>query len=339
MKQHDAQALPDVAVPDLPASAVTDTRAAVRGKLINRRRTAVVAAIVVAALGAALTVGLLLDPAKPHRAADKQIDGSRFDPLRRTLRVGWLPPGLTATWNIGGAVQQFEGREPMGRKGDGLLVDVWARGVPIPKDRFLGLDLEERPTAPINGHAAWCLAPKGAAGSCQSLKWQYAPDSWAFVFYAGTLGPDEGSTAAVARRVAESVSLTADVPVRLPFRLSGQAAKLYVLETMVGEPSDTAKKPWAAGLTLTDGKGGSYGANVLITVHGAPDRLDKDGPANTTVDGQQARRDDNSLVVWGVHGTRLSIAVQDRPWNPQDYYGDIQWSHDPADYRSWPVYR
>jgi hypothetical protein len=213
--------------------------------------------------------------------------------------------------------------------------------MPIPEHGGVGLptEPEEHPTAPINGHAAWCIAEKGVADSCHALKWQYRPDSWAEVAYAGALGPDEASAAAVARRVAGSVSLTANEPVRLPFRLSGQAAKLYVLETMVGPPSDAAKISWAAGVTLTDGKGGSYGENVRIIVHGVPGRMAKDRPANATVDGHQARRAENSILVWGVRGTRLSIEVNDRPWDPEDFYPDIQWPSDPVNYSTWPVYR
>jgi RNA polymerase sigma-70 factor (sigma-E family) len=273
----------------------------------------------------------------------------RFDPLTRTLDVGWIPDGLD-----GGSVTTSPYAQSFGAKDDGyvnggpdigLVVDVLSRGRGVDElpTGALGLPrgAQPRPTDPVGGGAAECLSdPNVPTGTCGALRWQYAPDAWAQVSYAGSAAPTPQAAAAVARRVAESVSLSAAVPVRLPFTLSGRLAGLAPVRTWVSVPD--AADP-------IDGT--RWTAEVDLAPDGAPDADRSIGPAasdvrvltswepgagpgrsTTVIDGHPARVESGSVTVYGVRGVEVSVVGDP---DPVAAYGDVTVVDGPTDPAGW----
>jgi hypothetical protein len=282
---------------------------------------------------------------------------TRFDPLVRTLHVGWVPPGLggqsaqTSPWE-----QTYSGKDRTYVNGGpdvGLVVDILARGRPLDdfSDGALGLpvDAVARPTAPINGAPAECLSDPLVPGSCAALRWRYAPDAWARVSYAGTAGPTPAEAAAVARRVAESVSLTDGEPVRMPFALEGRLASMRVGATLVSVHEEATPGIndlwWSASVDLVDDyedlrrfEGArTLSVEVSRRFNDPSGRIDRDGRPNTTVDGHPARvgADGRSLVVWGIHRTRVVVEFSDRPGRALAAYRDMRLLATPDDSAEW----
>jgi hypothetical protein len=279
---------------------------------------------------------------------------TRFDPLTRTLQVGWVPSGLDGgSVTIGPYAQSYGATDEAYVNGGpdiGLVITVLARGQSVEEfpDGALGLprDARPRPTEPVNGGTAECLSdPAVAAGTCSALRWEYAPDAWARVSYAGTAGQTPEAAAAVARRVAESVSLSTPAPVRLPFTLGGRLAGLQPLSTTVSVSDDVdavTGARWTAGLDLataadataaevrvqsswTPGGGGTPGSRK----YGAP---------NTTVEGHRAVLDESGtwLVVWDVRGSTVSILDAH---DAVAAFGDVTVVDAPADPADWVAAR
>lgn len=207
MPDTEIRAMLERALPaTLPPSTV-DSGAAVRaGRRQRHRRLAAMAGVAVAvpALLVAATVALDRSPAPTQVAgpgtASTPADGTgtgtgtegtggvrpglpavaptRFDPLRRTLEVGWRPAGLrNPQWELTAARQSFAA-EGTGAGDVGLYVSVFARGQRPPAGEFAAgvpMDAVEKPTTPVRGRPAVCLADPALPRSCSALRWEYAP--------------------------------------------------------------------------------------------------------------------------------------------------------------------
>jgi hypothetical protein len=371
------------AAPDVPAIIARGRRARARRRLLE---SGGVAALVAATVAAVVLLVPAAGPAGPPIAApDPAVvaalhggpapavlvpDGipldavpDRFDPLTRTLDVGWLPEGLD-----GGAVmtglheQMYSAADDAYVNGGpdvGLLITVLSRGRSVAElpegGSGLPRDAQPRPTDPVGGGTAVCLSdPLVPAGTCSALRWQYAPGAWAQVSYAGSAGPTPESAAAVVRRVAESVSLSEAEPVRLPFTLSGRLAGLVPLSTWVAVSDDvdpTSGTRWSVQVRLAiDGDDAAVDAaavdfdapQVTVWTSWTPGGEDpgssKDGPPNTTVDGHPAALDEYRprLTVWDVQGCTVSVSD---PRGPEAAFGDLRIADDPADPNGWPAAR
>jgi hypothetical protein len=282
---------------------------------------------------------------------------SRFDPLVRTLHVGWIPPGLgsqsagTSPWEQ--TYAGFDRTYVNGGPDVGLVVTILARGRPLGdlSDGALGLPLDAvaRPTDPIHGRPAECLSDPLVPGSCSALRWRYAPDAWARVSYAGTAGPTPAEAAAVARRVAESVSLTGGDPVRMPFAIEGRLASMRVGTTHVSVSERASPglddERWSASVYLVDdyedlrrfAGARALGIGVRSAFGDPSGRIGRDGRPNTTVDGHPAHLGDDgrSLVIWGVNRTRVSVDFIDRPGRALVAYRDVRLVETPNDPTDW----
>lgn len=351
-------------VPDVGAIMARGRRQRARRQAVGIGATVTAVAAVVALAAGALTAGppglrpapelLAALPGGPpppvlvSSGAPRAEAPERFDPLTRTLKLGWVPEGLDGGGVTIGPRKQtygaFDDAYVNGGPDIGLVVIVLARGQSVEEfpDGALGLprEREGRRTDPVNGGTAECLSDiRVPEGTCSALRWEYAPDAWAQVSYAGSAGPTSEAAAAVARRVAESLSLTAAEPVRLPFTLTGRLAGLRPVSTSIALADD-----------VDPISGTRWDATVDLAVAGADDqpvvsvgaslepgdpsgRLDdKDGPPTMTLDGHEARLSEDSLLVWGVQGTRLwiwgrSVSVQS--------YDDVEMLDDPTDPMGW----
>ncbi|SNT53427.1 hypothetical protein SAMN05421812_108256 [Asanoa hainanensis] len=358
--------------PDPPAK--PDTRAIIargrRRRVVRRAAVggglAVVVAGVVAvnALGGTpapppVLVGSAPDPALVTASTTAVAEApERFDPLTRTLHVGWIPAGLTGQGaEISVTQQSFGGRDKEfadGGRDYGLSVMLLAKGRP-PTDFMGGLGMPresvESETDDVNGKPAVCLSDPEVRGSCAALQWEYAPGAWARVGYSGSAGPTPEAAAAVARRVAESVRFTAGEPVRLPFTIGGSTAELPAARTQVSIFAPAYQQEggevWNADLCLApsprdversvgDTRQLCLGASKAV---GTGARLPDDPEPNATVDGHDARIVDMQLIVWNVSGIRVDTTYSDWDVNPRYAYEDLRVAEDPADPADWPVSR
>ncbi|MEU8263173.1 hypothetical protein AB0C02_21400 [Micromonospora sp. NPDC048999] len=373
-----------------PAQSATPDAAGMISKGRRRRaaRRAVAGAAVVAVATGAGMVGVLQPQSGPDRTAAPPIVGAppiagaapitgvapdavlvaataplateaprRFDPLRRTLNVGWIPSGLNGQGAEITPWQQTFGSQDAawvnGGPDIGLVVTVLAKGRPVTDftSGALGLPREPvaKPTEPINGGAAECLTDPAVPGSCSAIRWRYAPDAWARVSYAGSAGATPEQAAAVARRVAESVTLTDGEVVRMPFRLKGNLADMTVAQTLVSindTPGGMYGEAWSAtvdlvpaGTTLVQ----QYGYQGLVVdamfVPGDPSgRIERDQKPNTTVNGHPAwlQADRAAVVVWGAGDTRSMAEYSNRDGDALAAYANVELLPDPADPANWP---
>jgi hypothetical protein len=201
----------------------------------------------------------------------------------------------------------------------------------------------ERPAAPVNGRPAFCLVHPTAPGSCDALVWEYAPGAWARVLYDGAL-TNPAASAALVRRVAESVSLSAAEPVRLPFRLTGKTARLRPVRVLTSQSVD-GRQPWSVNVLLSDRprEWRTLGDEaVTLDVDQLPasgGRLPHDPAPNTTIDGHPARIEGKPLpdvlFVWGVRGTHVFVNTQREGLDPRTVYRDTQLVSNPNDLASW----
>lgn len=207
-----------------------------------------------------------------------------------------------------------------------------------------------KPTEPVNGAAADCLTDPKVPGSCSAIRWQYAPDAWARVSYAGSAGATPAQAAAVARRVAESVTLTKDQAVRMPFTLSGKLAGMTVTRTSTQIYSTAGNHGEAWSATVQLGPAGTVvkpaddlqqlGLFVdVMLVPGDPSgRIkDRDGQPNTTVNGHPAWRaaDGAAVIVFGASGTRSAVGYPDGHGDALAAYADVALLAHPADPSAW----
>lgn len=182
-----------------------------------------------------------------------------FDPLSRTLRLGWLPRGiLEERWEITPLQQRFTGFESGGRT-HGVVVTVLAPGRQFPADgAVLGMARwSVRVAAPVGGGSAVCLTAPGEDGACPVLRWRYDEDTWMSVSYTTRRNTSRAQVAALVRRVAEAASLGPVDLVRLPFWVGGETATYTVLRTSVrllrGRHGTPAPRGWVAEVVLDDG--------------------------------------------------------------------------------------
>lgn len=277
---------------------------------------------------------LLVAPPGPPTEAPTQ-----FDPLRRTLRVGWLPAGLVdSSLQIRPELQTYSAFNfhAGGATSGATDVAVLARGRPVSELPLSSVSMPingakpvevETPTDPINGRPAVCLSDPAKPGTCPAIRWQYGPDAWARVVYWGTEANTAAEVTAMARRIAESVSLTAGEPLRLPFGLGGGLATmpgtLSVVSIVTSRPPGAE---WSGSLQL--GKPGTD--SILVTANHAADDAgaDKQQDPNTTVDGYPARHerlgDFRRLVVWGADRNQVSVESPDHPDDPLTIYRQLR---------------
>lgn len=286
---------------------------------------------------------LVAPPGSPTEAPEQ------FDPLMRTLHVGWVPQGLAdGTLSIQPWLQTYSAFNRV--SGDdassfGPEVSVLARGRPV-ADLPLGAagmpmsGAVETPTDPINGRPATCLSDPTSPGTCPAIRWQYAPDAWGRVAYDDTAADTAAEVTAIVRRIAESVSLTAGEPLRLPFGLDGSFATMRAAQTGVAIYNARSSGPeWSAWVQLADGSTDSVVSVMANHAAGDPSGgADKQENPNTTVDGHPARleRDGNSgrLVVWGANQTRMEVESSNHPDDPLTIYRQLRLptDDDPTDW-------
>lgn len=361
MNRDDVRALLDypdhTPPPDVAAIIARGRRArAARAVALTSSVAAAVVAVVVAAV-VLVPDGPPGPPSDPAAAArggspppgDPSADGipTRFDPMTRSLRVGWLPDGLNGGRSYTAASQQmysaFDDAYVNGGPDIGLVVTVLARGTAVEgfSRGALGLprDAQPRPTEPVGGGRAECLSdPLVPAGTCNALRWEYAPGVWAQVSYAGSAGPTPEAAAAVARRVAESVTVGAPEPYRLPVRLSGELAEAEPISVGVFV-ADTAHpllgNQWSAEVQLST----DHGDITVFCEWVAGGFTASDVDANTEVDGNPAVVDDeqSSISVYDVTGTR--VAVRGSEGKVLEQVADVTVVDDPADPAGWPAVR
>jgi hypothetical protein len=364
---------------DYPFDAPAPDTAAIIASGRRRRATRrALAGSGLACVAAGVAVAVLAGGAPPRHAVEPEQAGGApnpalvaatsaltstapdsFDPLTRTLHVGWVPAGLkNETAEITPWSQTYGGFDASSVNGGpdvGLVVEILARGRPVSdfSNGALGLPMDavSHPTDPINGQPAECLsapvvpeetdipqsrrslaaaakASRPPAQACPAIRWHYAPGAWARVSYAGSAGTTPEAADAVTRRVAESVSLTAGEPVRLPFTLSGASAAMKAAATSVtiyhaGTTGDQGER-WSASINLVAGTGDLSIEVVRPNDPSGHIEGDKAAP-NTTVDGHPAWRqsDGGALVVWGISGTRVGVGFEDRPGNAAAAFADM----------------
>lgn len=283
---------------------------------------------------------------------------ARFDPLRRTLHVGWIPTGLSGQQaEITPWQQSFAAKDDdyvNGGPDIGLVVTVLAKGRPVTDlpSGALGLPREAvaQPTKSVNGGEAQCLTDPYVAGSCSAILWRYAPDGWARVSYAGSAGPTPEQAAAVARRVAESVTVTMRGDrVRLPFGFVGGLAGMTAASSLVNvQHAGTTGihgESWTARVELiphgTAVQPGNGPQGLLVEAMFKPGdptgRIERDGAPNTTVHGHPAwlRGDGQALIVWGESNTRATVSFTDGGGDALAAYDQVRLLADPSDPASW----
>ena len=274
----------------------------------------------------------------------------RFDPLTRMVRLGWTPPGLTvAQWETSPTSAALfavpTGSTSALTDGKGLTVEVHARGVPFDSGEG-GIGIPEvpegrtlQPAAPVDGGAARCLAPAGSTAPCTALRWEYGPGAYAEVAYAPADGSSPQQVAAVVRHVAETLVIAPDVKVTLPFRVTGPAAALTPVATLVSLRTDP-EFVWSTQLSLSSDPAhwtlyGSTGTTVTIGAERMTGtRFHRDAPPNTTVDHQPANVSPGSLYAYGADHLRTDISAPS-PWDVTDIFRHLVFVADPADRGTW----
>lgn len=285
-------------------------------------------------------------------SAGQHVAVSRFDPLVRTVRLGWTPPGLTVTgWDTSVLSQDLyagpTGDPSAADHGKGLNVEVRAAGVPFSSSEG-GIGVPEQPEGralqpakPVDGHPAQCVAPAGSTAPCTALRWEYAPNAYAQVAYAPADGSTTAQAAATVRHVAETLVLDAHDAVTLPFTVTGDTAKLTPVATYVSRDTD-AEFRWDASLTLSTDPAhwAPYSATgTELTIDAGwmtGTRFHRDTTPDTTIDGHPAHVDSNGLFAYGAGHLRISVSVP-TGHDAVAAYHDTHLVPNPDDQRSWVV--
>ncbi|MEU5939923.1 hypothetical protein ABZ807_12150 [Micromonospora sp. NPDC047548] len=165
------------------------------------------------------------------RGEAPRVAPARFDPTRRSFRLGWVPPGavhqssltgvaiLSAEADVPDALVPGGPAEPGPMMGSARSVTVrmGARGVDIFSPQLgsglvgSGVPVGEAPgraAAPVDGHPAFLHGD----GEQTLLSWEYAPDGWISVTVRSFTEPEQ-----VARQVATGLTWQ-DQRVTVPFR-------------------------------------------------------------------------------------------------------------------------
>ncbi|MEV0722315.1 hypothetical protein AB0I37_06000 [Micromonospora purpureochromogenes] len=225
---------------------------------------------------------------------------ARFEPTRRSFRLGWVPPGaIHQVSRTGAAIQSAEANVPdplvpggpvepgpmMGIAGS-VTVRTGARGVDIfSPQRGSGLtgqvpspETPGAPVAPVDGHPAYLHTDPEQT----LLSWQYAPGGWVSVTVRSLERPEE-----VARRVVAGLTWQ-DERVTVPFR----SFDVPPGATLIGVELSTWEGRWlnANANYLVSGPTGDEGnrADLAIGVsNGMYDGNGSDlGGSSTRVDGR-----------------------------------------------------
>ncbi len=332
-------------------------RGIAEGRRAARRRR--IGGGMAAALGvcAVASGAVLVLPASPADravtpAATTKAPAPVKDPLfTRSLVVGYVPPGLPErVYGISRQEQSFNARArnaPEGGSLRGLSVGVVPPGGKIMPPRYpmVPQTLPEEtgtPTTPVNGKPARCIDDP-----CKGLLIEHSPGRWFSVRFGGA-----GDQAAVTRRVAESVRLDGQEPVKLPFTVAGVPRALKPYEVQV--ETDSPNGPWRVGLAFSDSPDGfdprtSLPRALSIGINPDPSRTgdDKTSGPNTTVDGHPANRTVNDeigdlLQVFDYRGLRVSvtatgpeIAQMLGPDGTVGIFRQLRIVSDPADQTGW----
>jgi hypothetical protein len=225
---------------------------------------------------------------------------ARFDPTRRSFRLGWVPPGaIHQVSRTGAAIQSAEANVPdplveggpvepgpmMGIAGS-VTVRTGARGVDIFSPQ-LGSGLTGRvpspeapgaPVAPVDGHPAYLYTDREQA----LLSWQYAPGGWVSVTVRGLERPEE-----VARQVVAGLTWQ-DERVTVPFR----SFEVPPRATLIGVELRTWEGRWlnVDGHYLVSGPTGDEGNRADLAIGVSNGMYDGDGSdlggSSTRVDGR-----------------------------------------------------
>jgi hypothetical protein len=328
MDHHTARMLLEDAVPALPPSTVDPALAVRRGRAIRRRRSALVgaAAVVVAA---AVATPAALAALHPAPTTIDPAAGQRFDPLVRTLRVGWTPPGMGAgNWSLTGKSQFYAVGLGPTSTGPQLSVLVVAGKQTLPARAFGGpVKSEWHAARPVGGRPARCAADKGMPDSCAVLDWEPAPGLHAVVGYNARGAEKPAAVAQIVRKVAESVDLGGSERVRLPFQLSGASARLRVDSVSTTAPPGSASDRWSATVMLTDRPAGpDFKTSVATIIVEDPQAAFEDTFAD--VNGVQLRTS-------SVDGSRLVVVTCRPTVTPAQVRADVTVVAHPDDARNW----
>jgi len=308
------------------ARGIADGRRALRRRRIG---AGIGAALGVCAVAWAAVAVLPLDPgespaprlaAAPPDAAAAPVPAPaprRFDPLVRSLVVGYVPDGLgERKHQITPALQDFGAWEPPSDSGP--LKGVTVLAVPAggrlqgPKGAPERPETLGTPTDPVQGRPARCVGTP-----CSTVLFEYAPGGWVRVRYNGTAG----DPAAVARRVAESVRLDGRERVRMPFTVTGIPARLAPQESLV--MTSTTGRPWEARISWSDQPTGFHPVTRIprtlsVSVYPDPRRTGdgaKTPDPNMRLDGYPATlsrwEGGEDLQVFDVGGVHFALGVTD----------------------------
>ncbi|MEH1058780.1 hypothetical protein V6U89_26655 [Micromonospora sp. CPCC 206171] len=224
----------------------------------------------------------------------------RFDPTRRSLRLGWVPPGaIHQVSRTGVAIQSVEAvvpdplvpggpvePGPMMGIGGWVTVRTGARGVDIfSPQRGSGLtgqvpspETPGAPVAPVDGHPAYLHTDREQT----LLSWQYAPGGWVSVTVRSLERPEE-----VARQVVAGLTWQ-DQRVTVPFRPFDVPPRA----TLIGVELRTWEGRWlnATANYLVSGPTGDEGNRADLTIGVSNGMYDGDGSdlggSSTRVDGR-----------------------------------------------------
>lgn len=276
-----------------PPSTVDVDRAVRDGRRIRRTRRALRAGA--AALAVAVAAGVASLLGGPDEPPPVVTAPGRFDPLVRYAGFGWLPAKLTQRTS-----QTAAGRLTLeaGDTDTRLSVRLYPAGravgdpAPDPPRTSAGCAPGERTyRAPsVHGRAAWWVSSRDVpGGGCRPtvvrLTWEYAPGAWAVADAGDLRGVAGGDRRNVLRRIAQTLRLGIDEPVRFPFRagyLPRGLAPAGTYETRVS--SDPGR--WRVALILTPAGRAAARPGAVVTVRPAPSRPDHE--PNLTVAGRPA---------------------------------------------------
>lgn len=343
---------------DLPPTTV-DIRAILRQARRQRRRRWLVAlstsVVVFGTLLVGATGGMLTSSPRPQAPTAAPASAStppttpgpaHFDPLVRTLKVGWMPSDLVdGHLEVTRSRQTFTAVEagPDGQPAadTGLVVSVLAAGEHPDFHHAVPSWTVHRAAAPVRGKPASCLATRTEPRHrCSTLRWAYRQDAYAVVSYRSTRqAMTSKRITSLVRRVAGSVSLTSGSPVTAPFRLSGYAARLTPVYTRVEPPDATrSDRRWSVAVGLS----ADSHTRACVRIEATPHTFDAERLAgehvNTTVGGQPASvrpGQAGTLTVYDRRGVSLTIATDDAPVSPRRLYTDLRVSPTPNNPAHW----
>jgi len=335
--------LRDLAETPPPPSSVDISRAAVAGRrrvrmrrLMSGASAAGVAAVV--ALVAMVSTGLPTEGPGPNNPGSMPSAApAQFDPFLQYAEFGWLPEGSVGStitidprfyFNLSA---EFETPAISSDQSAVRRVDLWL--APAGQNVEFGLPDVPAPgsyeSTQFNGREAWWFED----GSRTTLRWQYAPQTWAAVDVVLD-GPGAGRD--VARRVAENVRYGVDLPIRQPFTTTGVPTHWWVCLVMVYRHG----QEWDVEVTYAHDLDGDW----ALTIHAAWPSERVTAVPTTVVDGYPARTDARAtygagLQLFNVDGMFVDLQYYDAqtgtllPDGLVGVFRATEFYPDPADWR------